>query len=281
MTRSIPLFVSLTAALAAMPASAADEVDGVRLYALDCGRLEFRDMTMFSDTGEYDGKPESLVDTCFLVRHPKGTLMWDTGLGDAMAEHEDGVNFGDSLTMHVDVRLVEQLDRIGLRPADITYVAFSHLHFDHTGNANLFSDSTWITSNASVAWAMQDPAPFGVDQDSFSALMSAKRQQIDGDHDVFGDGTVRILKTPGHTPGHQSLEISLAEAGTVILSGDLYHTHANRHGQRVPRINVDRADTLASMNRVEAIVENTGARFVIQHDRKDFESLPKFPAYLD
>jgi N-acyl homoserine lactone hydrolase len=104
---------------------------------------------------------------------------------------------------------------------------------------------------------------------------------IDGDYDVFGDGTVRILAAPGHTPGHQVLELKLQKTGTVILSGDLYHLRTNREFMRVPVINASRADTLASMNRIETIVKNSKARVIVQHDPQDFLALPKLPAYLD
>jgi glyoxylase-like metal-dependent hydrolase (beta-lactamase superfamily II) len=104
---------------------------------------------------------------------------------------------------------------------------------------------------------------------------------IDFDHDVFGDGTVRILAAPGHTAGHQVLELKLQKTGTVILSGDLYHLKTNREFMRVPLGNANRADTLASMNRIETIVKNTHARFIVQHDLQDFQALPKSPAYLD
>jgi N-acyl homoserine lactone hydrolase len=104
---------------------------------------------------------------------------------------------------------------------------------------------------------------------------------IDGDYDVFGDGRVRILKTPGHTPGHQSLLLKLQVAGTVVLSGDLYHTRENHQYARVPTINTQRADTLASMARIETILKNSKARLIIQHDLRDFAALPKFPEYLN
>ncbi len=129
--------------------------------------------------------------------------------------------------------------------------------------------------------ALADPTPFGVDPSTFTAYKTAKTQMIDGDYDVFGDGSVRILKAPGHTPGHQALQLKLKKTGVVILSGDLYHTRANRAAARVPGFNVSRADTLASINRIEKIVKNTKAHFVVQHDPDDFKSLPKFPAYLD
>lgn len=276
-------YVSLLAAAiaaAAMPARAADPVEDVRLYALDCGHATFPDMGFFSDTGEYDGKPGAVAVPCFVIRHPKGTLLWDTGLSDKIADSRDGVD-NNGIHMTMPVRLADQLDKLGLAPADVTYVAFSHFHFDHTGNANLFGQSTWILNPAELSWALGSPTPLGVEVGSFSAYQTAKTQMISGDQDVFGDGRVRILKAPGHTPGHQVLLVKLRKSGTVILSGDLYHLRDNRKYRRVPSFNTGRADTLASMDRIETIVKNTKARFIVQHDARDFKSLPKFPAYLD
>ncbi|HSD38069.1 MAG TPA: N-acyl homoserine lactonase family protein [Rhodocyclaceae bacterium] len=262
-------------------AHAAEAVQQVRLYAVDCGRADFKDMGMFADTGEYDGKPGSIATPCFLIRHPKGTLLWDTGIGDKIAQSKDGVDAGGGILLHVDVTLQAQLQQIALAPADVTHMAFSHQHFDHTGNANAFPAATWILNSAELAWALSNPTPFGVDPSSFSGYKAAKTQMIDNDYDVFGDGSVRILKAPGHTPGHQVLVLKLKKAGTVVLSGDLYHTRENRKFRRVPGFNVERADTLASIDRVEAIVKNTKGQLFVQHDPLDFKRLPKFPAYLD
>jgi glyoxylase-like metal-dependent hydrolase (beta-lactamase superfamily II) len=260
-------------------AHAADTVSTPRLYAIDCGRIEFDDMAPFSDTGEYDGKPGKLMASCFLIRHPKGTLLWDTGLGDALAAKPEGVSEGGH-HLSVPVTLASQLKTLGLAPADVNYVAFSHFHFDHTGNANEFPDSTWILNKAELAWATQ-PGNGLANPDSFSDYKTVKTKMIDGDDDVFGDGSVRILKAPGHTPGHQVLELKLKKSGVVILSGDLYHTHANRAAKRVPIFNTERADTLASIDRIETIIKNTHARLVIQHAPEDFAALPKLPGYLD
>src|SRR5215831_8539866 len=266
-------------AIVAMPAMAADEVKSVRLYALDCGRVDFKNMGLFSDTGEYEAKPGSLVVSCFVIRHPKGTLVWDTGLGDKLVENKDGLDLPGGFHMSMAVTLGEQLKALGL--TDVTAVAFSHFHFDHTGNANMFQSSTWIINKAELAWALAEPTPFGVDPTTFSAYKSVKTQMIDNDYDVFGDGSVMILKAPGHTPGHQVLELKLKKAGTVILSGDLYHTRENRKYRRVPAFNYERADSLASIDRIEKIVANTKGRLIVQHDPVDFNSLPAFPAYLD
>jgi N-acyl homoserine lactone hydrolase len=273
------LAASLLAASSLLAAAqAAEPVKQVRLYALDCGRIRLNDMGLFSDTGEYDGKPGTIVDPCWIVRHPKGTLLWDTGLGDQVAANKGGADFPLG-HMQVDITLLDQLRAIGLTPGDITYVSFSHTHFDHTGNANEFPDATWILNKAEIAWA-ESGAP-NVKIDTFSAYQTAKTQMIDGDYDVFGDGSVRILKTPGHTPGHQSLLVKLKKAGTVIISGDLYHLRDNYRFHRVPPFNVDRADTMASFDRIDTILKNTKGRLVVHHDPQDFKSLPAFPKYLD
>ncbi len=252
----------------------------IRLYALDCGRIDFQDLSSFSDTGEYDGRSGYIVVPCFLIRHPKGTLMWDTGLGDRVPQ-QTNTGGGGGVQMSVDEPLLRQLASIGIQASKVTYLAFSHLHLDHTGNANTFAASTWILNRTELAWATSNPAPFAVVPASFSAYHKAKVRMIDGDYDVFGDGTVRILKAPGHTPGHQVLMLHLKKAGVVILGGDLYHMRSDREFRRVPVFNTNRADTLASFDRIERIVRNTHGRLIIQHDPDDFRSLPKFPAYLD
>src|SRR5467141_3088529 len=271
---------SLLLAVAPGAARAESPVRTVRLYAIECGHMDVLDMGVFADTGEYDGQSGPLAVTCYLIRHPMGTLLWDTGLSDKLAENKDGGGVGP-FKLSVKTPLSDQLKTIGVTPADVTYLAFSHFHFDHTGNANAFAASTWIINKAELAWAESTPTPFGVDPSTFSASKTVRTQLIDGDFDVFGDGSVRILKTPGHTPGHGVLAVKLKKYGVVILSGDLYHTHENRTLKRVPGFNYERADTLASMDRVEKIVKNTKARFIVQHDGKDVASLPKFPAYLE
>jgi len=182
------------------------------------------------------------------------------------------------------VPVTTQLQQAGLTAANVTFVAFSHFHADHTGNANLFAGSTWIINRDELAWATGTPGPQPpgiVDPATFSAYKTAKTKVIDGDYDVFGDGTVRILKAPGHTPGHQVLLLRLKKSGAVILAGDLYHFRHDREARLVMTVNTQRADSLASFDRIEKLAHNTHARLIVQHDPEDFKSLPKFPAYLD
>lgn len=252
----------------------------IRLYTLDCGHLAFRDMGMFDDSGALDGKHGEMSAPCFLIVHPKGILLWDTGLGDAVAEHPDGVELAPGIRATVPVTLASQLARLGLKPTDIDYLAFSHWHEDHTGNANLFGKAIWILQRKELAAATGHTPPPFESLAPVSVWRNARKRIIDGDADVFGDGTVRLLLMSGHTPGHQVLEVHLAHAGYVLLSGDLYHSRENRRFRRVPRINTDRAATLASMDRFEAIAARDRARVVIQHDPRDIALLPKFPDYM-
>lgn len=252
-------------------------VPGLHLYTLDCGRVHLPDMGMFSDTGEYDGHPGTLVAPCFLVVHPKGTLLWDTGLSDTLAG-QGPVQMDGGVVLQVDRSLQSQLQMIGVQRID--NLAFSHYHFDHTGNAGAFRDAQWLVNRLELDAALSKPNAF-ISADDIRPSRQTPIVNLEGDHDVFGDGSVRILRAPGHTDGHQVLMVSLMHHGPVILSGDLYHTRENRHYQRVPAFNANRADTLASMNRIETLARNYGARIVIQHDPQDFASLPALPASLD
>ncbi len=280
------ILLTLILAWVAAPLHALEPASGVRMYVLDCGSMTIRDMALFSDTDQYNGQSGSLVDPCFLIQHPKGLLLWDTGLGDALVGHDVPPN-ADGVALHVERALAEQLRQIGVAPADVTYVAFSHFHVDHTGNANAFASATWILNQAELNWALGTPTPPIVVPDTFSAYRSAHTLMISADHDVFGDGAVRILRTPGHTPGHQVLLVKLPKSGPVLLSGDLYHLRTDRPtaaggaGAQVMRVNVSRADTLASMDRVETLLHRLHARLIVQHDPQDYRRLPKSPAYLD
>lgn len=282
MLPSRKLLTTLLLATASVTAQAADPTPTLRLYAMDCGRIQVKDAAMFSDTGDYDGKPLDVVVSCYLIQHPKGTLLWDAGLSDQLAGKPEGVDApGGNFHLSVAKPLLPQLAQVGVTPENLSFIAFSHLHFDHTGNANAFGKSTWLMSKAELAAATSEPPGAAIDPSQISAHKTAKVETYSGDHDVFGDGRVRIVSAPGHTPGHQVLMLDLGKAGPVILSGDLYHTHENRKHRNVPIFNTSRADTLASFDRVEKLIKNRKARFVVQHVKADFDALPKFPAYLD
>lgn len=271
-------FITLFMFSCAVSALAIEKTDKVRVHVFDCGQMEVSDLGFFSDTGEYDGKKGHIEDPCFLIQHPKGLLLWDAGLGDDLITQGPRVN--GAFTSSVSVSLVSQLQKLGLTPKDIQFMSFSHTHGDHTGNANLFKDATWLWQDRELAHVFSKPTPGGVWPDSVKGSDAAKKTIYHGDHDVFGDGKVKILSTPGHTPGHQCLLVRLSKK-PIILGGDLFHLKGNREHKRVPVPNFNRADTLASIDRIERIAKHLKARVIIQHDPEEYASLPKFPDFLE
>lgn len=252
----------------------------IRLYALDCGILDIHDGASFSDNDFFPHKPLHLADPCFLIKHPKGWLLWDLGIGDQYVGHKTE-NKVYNLTISAPVSLISQLKQLGLSPNNIQFIAVSHLHFDHVGNINLFPNTTLLLQRSEYNSTLQEPLPPAVLNNTVQALKTVPKKLLDGDFDIFGDGTVQILRTPGHTMGHQSLEVLLPRHGAVIISGDLYHTRASYQNKLVPAFNANRADTMASMARIDSILKNTNGQLIIQHDPSDFAALPKFPKFLN
>ena len=252
----------------------------VRLYTLNCGTIAIKDGNDFSDTGFYKHKPLNLADPCYLIKHDNQWMLWDLGLGDKyLNKHFKNTTYG--VTLNVSVSLVDQLKQLGLTTSDIKYVGISHAHFDHVGNINLFPNATLLMQQAEYDSIQKNPPPGGVESTLFPAVKNMHKILIHQDYDVFNDGSITLLSTPGHTPGHQSLEAKLPHTGTIILSGDLYHSREAYKHRLVPVHNASRANTIASMDHINSILKDTHGRLIIQHDARDYDSMPKFPQYLD
>lgn len=249
----------------------------IKLYAFDCGRIDVSDFANFSDTGDYNNKAAQLGDPCFLIVHPKGVLLWDTGFPDALIKKPETAGV---FHLTKSTAINDNLKKIALKPNDIKFVSVSHSHIDHAGALDQFPKSTWILQNSEVTYAKTRPSPFVVNIAGLKNWKSAHKIMISGDYDVFGDGTVQILSTPGHTPGHQALMVKLPQAGTIILSGDEYHQRSSFETLRIPVFNTSRAETMASSDRIKGLLKTTNARLIIQHDDNDINGLPKFPEYL-
>jgi glyoxylase-like metal-dependent hydrolase (beta-lactamase superfamily II) len=254
----------------------------IKLYAMSCGEIDISDLKDFSTGGEFDGMSRIFADSCYLIRHPKGDLMWDAGIPDEMAQMPDGVVNG---VFHITVprTLKSQLEEIHVAPDDIEFFAMSHSHFDHTGNANMFAGRPmWIVDAREHEWMFDQGPATGLTQlasyDKFKDKLATK---IEHDYDVFGDGSVQIIQTPGHTPGHIALLVKLPNTGNLLLTGDLYHMPESREFHRVPVFNTSKEETLASMDKFEALATAENARVIIQHSRESVATLPTFPAYAD
>jgi N-acyl homoserine lactone hydrolase len=271
------------------PARRAQSPRSLRLYVFDCGTIHVADLSRFSL------KPEEVAATdlsiaCFLVTHPKGTLIWDAGAVPDSSWKPTGA----TSTQHVvrpdsqqrDVTLSKslsaQLAELGYSPPGITYLALSHYHYDHTANANEFAGATWLVRQEERDAMFAEKPPGTTQPSTYAALRSSKTLIIKtDDHDVFGDGTVIIKSAPGHTPGHQVLYVKLPKTGPVLVSGDLYHYPEEHTLDRVPTFEFNPAQTRATRVAIDAFLKKTGAQLWIQHDFLANAKLKKSPGFYD
>ncbi len=261
---------------AALMASTAYSTE-VELWRLDCGEIEVRDLSLFSDTYNHVGEKRTLTDSCYVIHHDQDYMLWDAGLPAGLlgAKLDPSAVLAPTLVKDIPTQLAE----IGLKPEQISRLGISHNHFDHVGQAASFPQATLMIGAADLAQFKADPLPFAVDPAFIKPWLDggANVDAISGDRDVFGDGTVIILSTPGHTPGETSLLVRLAETGPIVLSGDVAHFEEQFENRGVPGFNFDRAETLASMERLTGIAKALNATLIVQHDAKDIAKLPAFP----
>ena len=264
--------VSLAASAQAQPAKA-PRAAPISLARLDCGSIKVSDFDVFSDSYLYVGKPKQLTASCYLIRHGDQYLLWDTGVDGALKGKPAQTDW--VFTISLKERVVDQLARLKLKPADINYVGISHYHDDHTGQAADFPGATLLMGSGD--WEAVKKRPETAARFKPWIDGGAKVEPVTGDKDVFGDQSVVVLDMPGHTPGHKALLVRL-KSGPVLLTGDLYHATEQVANRGVPSFNTNRADTLASFDRFQAIAKNLGAKVIIQHEPADIAKLPAFPA---
>ncbi|MCP5161167.1 MAG: N-acyl homoserine lactonase family protein [Hahellaceae bacterium] len=280
MKKTVPLLLPFAAATLLGACASRPVESPTRLYVFDCGNIESRDVSLFSP-GVDEGQKKQLTDSCYLIKHAKGTLFWDTGLSDSLTA--EGIEVWDgAFHLSVDHPLKAQLDEIGVDPATIDYLGISHFHSDHTGNANYFTQSQLIIQKEEKEAAFgPDAEKFGFVPDSYAKLDPKKMRVIEGDFDVFGDGSVVIKRAVGHTPGHQVLWVNLKQSGPLLLSGDLYHFTKNRTFKRVPAFNFDKEQTLTAMDQIEAFIKESGSTLWIQHDKEQNATIRHSPAFYE
>ena len=269
---SIAAIIALSIFTAAASGQTKTSVD--KLYILNCGEGVAVDISRWSP-GVNVGRSMDFVDNCYLIHDAQGWLLWDTGIADAIAAMPDGQPPADPKGVHWrrPKTLASQLDQLGVKPADIKFIAVSHTHGDHIGNVELFPQAMLLVQKAEYEW----PNPLGVGR--FKPEHPATK--LSGDHDVFGDGSVTILATPGHTPGHQSLLVKLPKTGAIVLSGDAVHFKSNWDNRRVPSINYDKDKTSTSMQRIADVLAKENAQLWINHDMAQRDTLNMAPGYYE
>jgi len=267
-------FRAVVAALFIVSAGISKAQTVERLYILNCGEGIAGDISRWSP-GADEGKSKDFVDNCYLIRHGQDWLLWDTGITDAVAAMPNGLTPSDprAVTWRRPKTLVSQMQTLGVNPGNIKYVAISHTHPDHIGNVELFPQAMLLVQKAEYDWPSADGTPrFKPDHPV---------TKLEGDYDVFGDGSVIILGTPGHTPGHESLLVKLPKTGAVVLSGDAAHFQSNFDNRRVPSANFDKDKSIASMQRLADVAAREHAQLWINHDAAQRGTLKMAPDYYD
>jgi glyoxylase-like metal-dependent hydrolase (beta-lactamase superfamily II) len=252
----------------------------LRLYIFDCGVIHTTNGDAYSLKKEEMASTEMSIP-CILVAHPRGTLMWDNGdIPDRAFPQGGGPATSGVVTQ--DKPLLPQMAAIGYAPGDITYLSMSHYHGDHVANANSFTGATWLVRKVERDRMFSDTPIPRSDPANYSDLKTSKTILLDKDEwDVFGDGTVVIKSTPGHTPGHNVLFLKLRKTGPVVLSGDLYHYPEERTLNRLPVADFNKEQTAASRAELETFLRKTGAQLWIEHDIVANAKLKKAPAFYE
>ena len=267
------LGAALFASLLIVASASAQNAPELTLTRFDCGKTTtLTDVSRFSDVSAFKGVNIQLTFSCYLVKHGNNYLVWDTGNPAATG--------GSPAPTAPQTSLVEQLAQLHINPSQISFVGISHYHGDHIGQVASFPQATLLIGKGD--WdALNETKPNpGVNPANFAHWISGggKVEPLPGDKDVFGDGSVIMLNTPGHTPGHHSLLVKLKDKGNVLITGDLAHFRENYDSNGVPTFNTSRAETLASFDRFKQLAKNLNATVIIQHDARDIDKLPVFPA---
>jgi glyoxylase-like metal-dependent hydrolase (beta-lactamase superfamily II) len=279
--RTIVLLSAAVALVVAVPQAQSTRaaVTSPRLYVFEAGNISGLDPKLFNFTRE-QLKEVDFVNIAYLIVHPKGTVMFDTGaIPDSHFRGEATITEG---IMSARKPLLPQVKAAGYSPADINYLVISHYHSDHTANANAFASATWIVQKAERDFMLGDKPQGIIQPDHYSALKNAKTRVLNNeDLDIFGDGTVVVMSTPGHTQGHQVLFVKLATRGNVLLAGDLYHYPEERTTGKIPTFEFNADQSKASRAKVEAFIKQNKADLWIEHDIATHAKLPKAPAFIE
>jgi glyoxylase-like metal-dependent hydrolase (beta-lactamase superfamily II) len=251
------------------PALAQQKPGVERMYVLYCGDIHLNDASSFTPGAS---GPAHLTVTCYLIKHAKGWVLFDTGVGDHIAKMPEGQKSRAGFWT-VKKTLESQLAELGLKPTDIDFVVLSHSHGDHVGNLGLFSQSTLVVQKPEWEWQ----PPVGVNP--FKPGMKAITPE--GDHDLFGDGSVMLIATYGHSPGHQNTLVRLPKTGAIMFTGDSVHTKANWEGSRAPKGNFDGAQSLKALERMRVVLKEAKAELWIGHEPSEVPLRKYAPAYYE
>jgi glyoxylase-like metal-dependent hydrolase (beta-lactamase superfamily II) len=243
----------------------------VTLTRIDCGTgATPTDVGQrFTDTSAYKDLKLTFTFSCYLIKHGNEYMVWDTGFAPGGSPNAPKVG------------IVDRLKEVNVTPDQVKFVGISHFHGDHTGQLAPFANATLLIGKGDWDGITAIPPMQGANAAGFKDWMGANARKVEAltlDKDVWSDGTVMVIRTPGHTPGHSSLLVRLKSGNNFLLAGDAAHFRENYESNGVPAFNYDRAQTVASIERMKKIAANLNATVIIQHDLRDIGKLPAFPA---
>ena len=269
-----------------------------RLYVLDCGNGHATDQSQRWTFGFNVGKPVDISVSCYLIHHAKGYFLWDTGISDRVASLPDGWlptgNAAKDILWTRAKTLMSQLKEINVAPSDIRYIGISHTHPDHIGNVELFPTVPVLIQKAEYDFYFGPAKPGAavLPAEALTVPPGDPTPKFSKDHpvtliqedlDVFGDGSVMIIATPGHTPGHDSCLVHLPKTGWILLSGDAVHLQSNWDNRRIPYFSTmpteQKFQTLLSMQRMADLMSFYHAQLWINHEVEQTKKQKHSPQY--
>jgi N-acyl homoserine lactone hydrolase len=252
-----------------------------RIYPLDGGLAFAPNKAMYSP-GHFEGETVALSCNAFLIQRGDEWLLWDTGISQSLFNELGGKVIAHGIRGLVARPLTHQLEELKLTPSNVSKVILSHAHFDHAGNCNLFAKSHFIVQSEELdAMFGPDFAHFGYIPDLYESLRTASVQRVEGDLDLYGDQSIRLISTPGHTPGHMSLLLRLRDTGAIILAADVAHYAFNLEQHIVPAFNSSKEESLRSMEKIQRIAAEEGATIWLNHDIDQSATFPHAPAHME
>jgi glyoxylase-like metal-dependent hydrolase (beta-lactamase superfamily II) len=248
----------------------------LKIYAMCCGRLEFDRSLFFPD--ETPGTRHAIEVPAFLIRHTTGTVLFDTGV-DCLAQQDPVGRLGERIVTNFNLRaaphenVIDQLASLGLRPSDVTHVINSHFHFDHCGCNTLFPHATFIVQRAEMEMARSPSSRYNPAywDHPFDYRL------VDGEHDLFGDGELVLIPTPGHTAGHQSLRVQAAPDVLFVLTADACYSRTHLEQEVIPQAVWDVPTMIESFRTLRAMQERQGCHLIFGHDPAQWASMRHAP----
>jgi N-acyl homoserine lactone hydrolase len=268
---------------------------GMQLYAFSSGSMMLG-KGFLQNFAPMDPKIQIPIGF-FVIKHPKGNVLFDTGNNDKLIT--DSTYWGKlaavfEAKMTPEDAIDVQLAKIGLKPDDIKYVVVSHMHLDHGGNVAKFPNSTLIIQDDELSFAMFPDEPFaggyipGDAQVLRAPVGSSKPSlmnmiRLEGDHDIFGDGSIVVHRSRGHTKGSQMLLVRLPQTGATILTADAVYFRENIEKNLMPNLVLayDPAGIAKGYDWVRRMMATENANFFTAHDPDAYKAMKKAPAFYE